>query len=172
MPLVTSQILLSINHWTVDYNSLSDRLNLTLSTILPKLTSPTSNSTQVHISGKAYDQLHAHMSVHTGEWETLKCSLCEKAFKTSAHLSTHKRIHTGYKPYKCLQCDMAFREPAVLKKKTLQNSYRNQAIQLYVVQQGLSFFWVVLGCTYSDMKACLGGRKSAVKLVKLVYLGH
>ena len=45
-----------------------------------------------------------------------ECDVCEKRFRTSGDLKSHKRIHTNEKPYECDVCDKAFRRSCDLKR--------------------------------------------------------
>ncbi|NWT76351.1 ZN287 protein, partial [Prunella fulvescens] len=51
--------------------------------------------------------LHSHQKVHTGE-RPYKCLECEKSFSNSFCLIRHQIIHTGERPYTCRKCLKSF----------------------------------------------------------------
>ena len=66
----------------------------------------------IHTEGKSniYSQKDSNYE------KRYKCERCEKRFRTSSHLSAHKRTHTGDRPYKCKQCTQSFTQPCNLKR--------------------------------------------------------
>ncbi|VDN06220.1 unnamed protein product [Thelazia callipaeda] len=60
--------------------------------------------------GKAFPYLsilESHKRCHTGE-KPFDCHFCDKKFAQKATLQVHERTHTGERPYKCKYCDKTF----------------------------------------------------------------
>ncbi|XP_052260256.1 uncharacterized protein LOC127864553 isoform X2 [Dreissena polymorpha] len=68
-------------------------------------------------SSKSSGHLKTRTKKHTGERQ-LKRELCGETFKQSGHLTDHMRIHTEERPFKCEVCGNAFNESGGLKKHT------------------------------------------------------
>lgn len=52
----------------------------------------------------------------------LKCETCEKYFANHASLETHKRVHTGTKPFSCIVCSRQFKQSSHLYSHMITHS--------------------------------------------------
>ncbi|KAI6175687.1 hypothetical protein M3Y97_00717300 [Aphelenchoides bicaudatus] len=62
------------------------------------------------VCGKAFPYLSildSHRRCHTGE-RPFSCHYCDKSFSQKATLQVHERTHTGERPYKCKFCPKTF----------------------------------------------------------------
>ncbi|KAH7729511.1 zinc finger protein [Aphelenchoides avenae] len=62
------------------------------------------------VCGKAFPYLsilESHKRCHTGE-KPFACRFCDKKFAQKATLQVHERTHTGERPYKCKYCEKTF----------------------------------------------------------------
>ncbi|XP_037547609.1 gastrula zinc finger protein XlCGF57.1 [Nematolebias whitei] len=69
------------------------------------------------ICGQKFNQrtnLSTHRRVHTGE-RPYKCDVCGKRFTQRGNLRNHRRIHTGEKPFICDFCGERFRNQGILQ---------------------------------------------------------
>ncbi|XP_069468445.1 zinc finger protein 436-like isoform X2 [Ambystoma mexicanum] len=66
--------------------------------------------------GKSFSRplyLKRHQKIHSGV-KPFTCLECQKSFSRAEHLTMHQRLHTGEKPYSCTECGKCFSQPSNL----------------------------------------------------------
>lgn len=60
--------------------------------------------------------LAKHMQMHNLSSGMLSCDFCSKWFQTKSSKHRHELIHTGQRPYECVECNKSFSQKAILDR--------------------------------------------------------
>ncbi|XP_011685085.1 PREDICTED: zinc finger protein 525-like [Wasmannia auropunctata] len=64
-----------------------------------------------------------HLPVKARKYQ---CNICQKKFTQNSHLTEHKRIHSGVRPYKCEVCSLSFRFSKSMKRHRMLKHFKNE----------------------------------------------
>ena len=86
--------------------------NVTETSVLENLTSELyeERKHQCEVCGRAFSRsntLTTHKRIHTGD-RPFPCDLCGKSFRQLGNLTRHKLTHTSFKPHACPKCSKSF----------------------------------------------------------------
>lgn len=82
--------------------------------VSPQTSSPGKESCESSDCVKASSQAIPELTKSQVQEKPYKCTDCGKSFNHNAHLTVHKRIHTGERPYICKECGKAFSQNSSL----------------------------------------------------------
>lgn len=72
--------------------------------------------------------LSLHIKTHAkADKKAYTCEFCPSSFKRSSHLTRHKLIHTGEKPFSCSKCDKSFSRLDKLRQH-MRNTHHNNTL--------------------------------------------
>ena len=70
---------------------------------------------QCPVCGGRYVNLTKHIRIHSTDSYKHVCSVCQKAFRLAYNLKSHMLVHTGERPYTCLDCGGRYKTSTQLK---------------------------------------------------------
>lgn len=68
-------------------------------------------------------RLETHKRIHTGH-RPFKCGICNKKFNEKGNLKTHLLFHSSYRPYRCEYCEHSYKTKGHLKEHILIHHYK------------------------------------------------
>jgi len=83
-----------------------------------------------------YSGLSAHKAFHRLGTDSTKCDICDTVLSSLTTLRSHKRTHTGEKPYMCQHCSKTF---STAKDCRLHEQRHNETVQYKCTECNVSF---------------------------------
>ena len=93
------------------------------------------------LSYKCRRNLREHIIIKHTLYRPFKCPDCHYATAKKSHFKTHRRVHTGERPYSCDECDGTFKYKAnlnlhVMSKHTKEKPFKCQQCEYACVSKG------------------------------------